>query len=291
VIHMSSKIKAKENTVPLEQPASNRRAFPKNLNACGLLDQFKPQGNMEQEKRQKVTLNKKERMLVNMFTKISKARKFHDEVKFYDASLERLKPIKIRNSDIQAFIVNLAGVGIFKGIEVFSGMFISALMKASGSKKFDLNVKPLPFRLDCLGYNNTKHAKITGDLGAGSFRNLCAGEVVIRGNVLEIADMMSSNDVLTINGNALIVGANMNFANIVINGNLGHPNARERRPNDRKLNEFPVPGNQDAWFGCIKVNGNIYPSLVERKFSHFSVWQNGKVLMDDGKLISQPENK
>ena len=270
---------------------SPSRAFPKNLNACGLLDKFLPEGNPGEEKKPQTITNRKERQLVGIFTELSKAHKFHEEVAFFDESFKQLKPIKIRNGDIQAFIVNLAGVGIFKGIHIFGGMFISALMKASKDKWFDLNIKPVPYLLDFLGYDNTKHVKITGDLGRNSFKNLCAGNVVLNGNVFEIADMMSSNDLLTINGYALIVGENSNCANIVINGDLGHPNARIKFAKDRRLNEFPVRGFQHAWVGCIKVSGNIYPTLVERDFSHYNIWQNGKLLMDDGKLISQPENK
>jgi len=264
------------------------------LPMCSLLDQLVPQGDVGKERKIKVTKNKKERQLVDLFMQCYKANKksyYDDFFPVYKYSLEKLEGLKITNRDIQAFIVNFAGIEMFSFISSFGGMFVSALMEKSRAKNIVLNLKPIPYLLNDVGYNNQKNVTVYGGLGYDSFANLCSGKVVIHGNVAEIAGYMSSNDFLTINGDAYIVGQNMNFGNIIINGNLSHPDARKNRPDDLVLNEFPVPGKQNAWYGCVQINGNIYPTLVERVNSHLNIWQNGVLLMDHGKIIAQPANK
>jgi hypothetical protein len=101
------------------------------------------------------------------------------------------------------------------------GVFLSALMNAGKSKRFRIFAMGLPFKIRCLGAENTKIITVFGDLGENTGIRMHSGRLTVHGSV---------------GGN---VGSNASGGDIRINGNIRNlPWGSSFDDSNRKVNIF-----------------------------------------------------
>lgn len=159
--------------------------------------------------------------------------------KFYDKVFNAVKNIHYSARDVENFSIALAEFQDEEGFVDKSGYFLSALINNSSDSDFVVHTAHLQYKVNFLGYENTKNITIEGDVGR------FLGNQIISGNI-------------SINGNTgRWVGAEMRGGNIRVKGNTGlYPGC------NMKGGEIHIEGTIKGFVPTHSKGGKIYEREV-----------------------------
>ena len=294
--------------------------FPAGTKSCALLNQFKPQQNQGEEKKQILTRSPKldllERELCRVmsvpwqgqgyFTDLGESSPIYSRMLAFAKSANPASgEIKALSSTLEYNIRPSDGDGF-----LYAGLFFSALINASKDKDFTILTKNSPDEILNLCALNSKNVTINGDSGGYLGFAMLFGSIFLNGNAGSCVGRHMANGLITVAGNVGdTAGDNMYGGTLMIRGNaddnLGH---------HMKAGSIMLSGDcgPNAGFalrgGTIIINGNAGSKLgdemtggsiivngriksLSRNIIGGDIYQYGVQLVKDGKILHHPSRK
>jgi len=132
-------------------------------------------------------------------------------------------PLEIQSKEITEFSLLLGEHENKKDFELFTGLYLSALINESKDKDFKIFTNYLSKTIDYIGYKNRKNIVVTGNAGWWVGGGMEDGEMTVNGNAGDWGGWNMEGGKITVNGNAGYgVGWNMKNGEITVKGNAGN---------------------------------------------------------------------
>jgi formylmethanofuran dehydrogenase subunit C len=258
-----------------------------------LLDRFSPQEQEEKARRPTISKNQKIPKLVEILRDhtriygISENYCYGDHKRVYTESEKEVQSLRVTEKDIVGFI---AEAGQFEKIfspGEFFGVFLSLLCNSSRENEILLNLEDVPFELGFVGFRNSKKLEIRGDPGYWCGHGMKKGEIALHNNAKSFGHYLSGGRI-TVNGNAYLssghtIGNGMTGGEIVVNGFVCG-----------KLPEYDffeyVSIAPKMTGGVIRLNGPVVCCGLPNNATGGDIFQNGKQLVKDGRVVAQLNN-
>ena len=147
-----------------------------------------------------------------------------------------------------------------------------------------LDVKELPFPLDCLGYQNPRklHLIIEGNVGNGIGLEMEGGEIVVKGDCKNYTGKKKKDGKIIVEGNCdSWTGEEMNGGEIIVKGNCGWCTGE-----DMKDGKIIVEGNCGSYTGGKMKGGelNLKGKVESFDESAFSPSNKGTIILKNVKI-------
>ncbi|VVC00705.1 Molybdenum-containing formylmethanofuran dehydrogenase 1 subunit C [uncultured archaeon] len=294
---------------------------PGKLKFNSLLDKFVPQEKVGTALPHKVVMN---RRLVKLDAAFAEFLEYTAPSIETEARLDCLKGIGCTAADVEQFSIVLAKYRERSDFEKYSGLFLSAMMNTSKDTEFVIPTGHLGVKISYIGYRNNgkkiriagraghyigelmKNGEITveGDAGECVGREMHGGIIIVKGNtgdyvgyqmgggrtvvegnVQDSAGEMMKGGIIVVKGNARrFVGRRMENGRIDVKGGIDSYSGWNMKGG--KINVLGSAGQEPGFAmegGIIRIMGKI--SFVTDRFKKGEIWQNGKLLAADGKVV------
>ncbi len=185
----------------------------------------------------------------------------------YKAMCKLIKNLKYSAEDVEKFSLALCE---FEHEEYFgtkAGLFLSALVNKGKDKNYVLHLNHLTKKVYGLGYQNTKHVIVNGDVDSNLGAEMKGG-------------------CITLNGNAeIFVGSGIKRGKIIVNGNVTH-NLAEYMEGGKII----INGNAGFEIGNFMNGGELHLNGEYEEVKYGSVlggkiFHKGKLICDHGDCV------
>ncbi len=206
------------------------------------------------------------------------------ELWYYKTICKSLKSIEVDSTAIESFSLALIS---FQGEESFptkAGLFLSALINKCKDEEFVIHTSHLDQRINSLGYRNTKHIMVKGDVDQYLGCEMKRGSIQVDGDAWGKAGSNMRGGLISINGRAgYDLGCEMSGGRISVFGDGGERIGRKMRGG-----AIEVFGNGSDGTGQMMDGGTI----TVRGNTRFELgldMKNGVVIVlgDAGKVVGE----
>ncbi|NYZ73920.1 hypothetical protein H0O00_02145 [Candidatus Micrarchaeota archaeon] len=139
---------------------------------------------------------------------------------YYVRAHDTARQLRYSSKDIELFSITLAGLLDENELELRAGLFLSALINNGKDGSYVIHTNGI--LIDDLGYKNTKHITVEGDVGECIGWRMERGSITVNGNVGTFCGGMMDSGVITVNGDTGgWVGSDMEGGTITVKGDAG----------------------------------------------------------------------
>ena len=173
--------------------------------------------------------------------------------------------------------------GPFSTVANDAGLYLSSLINNSDEDRFIIHA--YNSNLNNLGYQNTKHITVKGDIGWTLGKQMIEGEINVHGNANAFAGVTMHSGKILIHGDAeMMSGHDMDGGELIINGNTGEYIAHMM--NNGKIVINGKAGNyvgNKMNGGEIHLNGEC--ASIASTTEGGNIYHKGVQIVKDGKRV------